>query len=99
VRNNLTQRERNLIELYSDCQLAMTPQHFYRKWSVNHEQIAVICKRSKGTVDRWFSQGGNKHYPTSNDLRHLALMDFLLEHYEDIPPQLKDLLCPPHRDV
>jgi predicted nucleic acid-binding protein len=32
------------------------------------------------------------------DLRHLALMDFLLEHYEEIPEQLRNLLCPPDRN-
>jgi hypothetical protein len=28
------------------------------------------------------------------DLRHLAFMDFVLEHYEEIPPELLNVLCP-----
>jgi hypothetical protein len=90
----LTQRERNLIVLYSYCQLGMTPQQFYAKWKVTQEEIASICSRSLTTVARWFSQGRNSQHPTPNDLRHLALMDFLLEHFEEIPEALLDLLCP-----
>ncbi|MBD0304057.1 MAG: hypothetical protein ICV85_18400 [Tolypothrix sp. T3-bin4] len=39
----LTQRERNLIELYSYCQVGMTPKQFYAKWEVDYEIIANIC--------------------------------------------------------
>jgi hypothetical protein len=28
--------------------------------------------------------GKNRRFPTAVDLRHLALMDFLLEHFEEI---------------
>ena len=90
----LTQRERNLIELYSNCQLGLTPMRFYAKWSVRYQEIASICSRSISTVERWFNRGRNYRRPTFNDLRHLALMDFLLEHFEEIPSQLLNLLCP-----
>ncbi len=93
----LTQREQNLIELYSNCQLGMTPQRFYRKWSVNYERLASICDRSISTVRRWFTRGRNYSRPSRTDLRHLALMDFLLEHFEEIPEPLFNLLCPPNR--
>lgn len=89
----LTQRERNLIDLYSNCQLGLTPMRFYAKWSVRYQDLACICSRSTSTVDRWFSRGRNYRRPTSNDLRHLAIMDFLLEHFEEIPSQLLNLLC------
>ncbi len=89
----LTTRELNLIEFYSSCQLGMTPQRFRSKWSVTYEQIALICNRSISHVGFWFSRGRNYRRPTPNDLRHLALMDFLLEHNEDIPPLLLNLLC------
>ncbi len=94
----LTTRELNLIEFYSSCQLGMTPQRFRSKWSVTYEQIALICNRSISHVGFWFSRGRNYRRPTPNDLRHLALMDFLLEHNEDIPPLLLNLLCPPQED-
>lgn len=93
----LTQQEQNLIALYSRCQLGMTPSQFYSKWSVSYEQIAEICSRSTSTVRRWFARGSNYQRPTPADLRHLALMDFLLEHFEEIPEELRNLLCPPGR--
>ncbi len=90
----LTQRERSLIALYSQCRLGMTPQQFRSKWQVTYEDLAAICSRSVLTVGRWFSQGRNSRCPSATDLRHLALMDFLLEHFEEIPKALFELLCP-----
>ena len=89
----LTEREQTLIDFYGYCSLGMTPQQFYTKWQVNHEAIAFICSRSVSTVRRWFRRGGNYRRPRAMDMRHLALMDFLLEHYEDIPEDLLNLLC------
>ena len=91
----ILERDRHLIALYSNCQLGMTPQQFYAKWRVTRQDMAIICSRSIDTVQRWFSRGGNYRRPTLNDLRHLALMDFMLEHFEKIPKPLLDLLCPP----
>jgi hypothetical protein len=76
----------------------MTPQQFYAKWDVTQEVIALICSRSKATVGSWFSRGYTRRYPTGNDLRHLALMDFLLEHFEEIPEELRKLLCSPKQN-
>ena len=90
----LTERELTLIAIYSYCQLKMTPQEFYAKWDVTYPQIAVICHRSLSTVRRWFKRGDNYYPPTHSDLCHLALMDFLLEHFEEIPPSLFKLLYP-----
>jgi hypothetical protein len=87
------EREQNLIQLYCYCQLRMTPQQFYAKWDVKYEVIALICSRSVSTVRRWFITGKYSRRPSSTDLHHLALMDFLLEHYEDIPKKLRHLLC------
>ena len=89
----LNDRDRNLIALYSHCQLGMTPQQFYAKWKVTQEELALICSRSLSTVQRWFTRGRNYQCPTANDLRHLALMDFLLEHFEEMPKVVFDLLC------
>jgi hypothetical protein len=91
----LTQREQNLIELYSNCQLGLTPKRFYAKWSVTYAQLAAICSRTAPTVQRWFSRGRNYRRPQPADLRHLAIMDFLLEHFEEIPSRLVNILCPP----
>jgi hypothetical protein len=90
----LRQRERKLIALYCQCRLAMSPQEFYAKWDVTYETIAEICTRSDSTVRRWFKQGKNHRHPAPADLHHLALMDFLLEYFEEIPEKLRVLLCP-----
>ncbi|GAB4173477.1 MAG: hypothetical protein Fur006_02840 [Coleofasciculaceae cyanobacterium] len=90
----LTQREKSLIALYSHWQLGMTPQQFYAKWQVSYQELASICSRSLSTVGCWFTSGRHYRRPTANDLRHLALMDFLLEHFEEIPQAIIDLLCP-----
>ena len=93
----LGERELALIELYADCQLGMTPQKFRSKWDVNYEQLGDICYRSVSTVRRWFGRGQNYQAPEAFDLRNLALMDLLLEHYEEIPSELLNLLCPSQR--
>jgi hypothetical protein len=89
----LTEREQTLIDLYGYCQLGMTPQQFYAKWQVNQEAIAFICSRSMSTVRCWFRRGTKYRRPQPSDMRHLALMDFLLQHWEDIPEELKNRLC------
>jgi hypothetical protein len=37
----LSTQEQRLIDLYSRCQLGMTPQQFYAKWQVSQEAIAL----------------------------------------------------------
>ncbi len=90
----LTERERTLIRTYSYCQLQMTPQQFLSKWDLNYDEISLICDRSISTVSFWFSHGRNHRRPTRDDMRHLALVDFLLEHFEEIPLEIKNLFCP-----
>ncbi|MEW6495014.1 MAG: hypothetical protein AB1589_21220 [Cyanobacteriota bacterium] len=90
----LTQRELDILALYSQCQLGLTPMKFYAKWSVSYDQLAGICSRSTSTVQRWFSRGRNYRRPQPADLRHLAIMDFLLEHFEEMPAKLINLMCP-----
>lgn len=89
----LQTRELRLISMYSNWEFGITPQQFYSKWAVSYEQIAMICDRSDSTVRSWFRNGHNRRYPTRNDLLHLALMDFLLEHFEEIPEGFIKLLC------
>ncbi|AFY99366.1 hypothetical protein [Calothrix sp. PCC 6303] len=90
---SLGERELHLIRVYSNWNFGMTPIEFYTKWEVSYEQIALICDRSDSTVRRWFKQGDNRRYPNRNDLLNLALIDFLLEHFEEIPEHLRRLLC------
>ncbi|MEW6497348.1 MAG: helix-turn-helix domain-containing protein [Cyanobacteriota bacterium] len=93
----LTERQRQLIQNYSYCRLQMTPQQFRNKWELTYEEISLICDRSPGTVNSWFSSQ-KKNRPTRDDLRHLALINFLLENYESISEDIINLLCPPYSD-
>lgn len=94
----LTQREHKLIERYSYCQLGMTPRQFYSKWEVNYEILALICDRSTSSVRCWFLRSPHYRRPSPTDLRHLALMDFILENFEKIPEEFRNLLCPADRE-
>ncbi|MBD1903873.1 hypothetical protein NDI44_27195 [Trichocoleus sp. DQ-A3] len=94
----LTERQRQLIQNYAYCQLQMTPQQFRNKWALTYEEISLICDRSPITVNFWFSHQKNRRRPTRDDMRHLALINFLLEHFDEIPLELRNLLCPPHSD-
>ena len=89
----LRHREKKLLRHYAHCQLAMTPQVFYAKWGVTHEQMAEICHRSLSTVRGWFRLGESYRSPQASDLRHLAMMDFLWEQFEEIPDELRQKLC------
>ncbi len=84
----ITAREQRLISLYKNWNFGMTPKQFYTKWGVTYKDIAQICDRSDSTVRNWFRSNSDKHYPTKNDLLHLALMDFLLEHFEEVPENI-----------
>lgn len=88
-------RELAIFNLYTNCQLSMSPQDFYNKWNVTHAQIAQICGCSTTTVDRWFTTSALQTFPGPDYMRKLAEIDFLWEHYEQIPPELRDRLCPP----
>jgi hypothetical protein len=90
----IREQEQKLIQLYCDCPHPITPQQFYAKWDVKQVMIADICSRSLSTVQCWFATGKRYRRPRTGDLRHLAVMDFLLEHYDKFPEPLKNLLCP-----
>lgn len=95
----LTSHEQQLIDQYSYCQLGMTPQAFYAKWQVSQEEMAAICDRSVSTVRRWFHKGRSYRRPSPVDLRHLALMDFLLDHFDQIPAELRNALCDSDQEI
>lgn len=95
----LTAHEQQLINQYSYCQLGMTPQAFYAKWQVSQEEMAAICDRSVSTVRRWFHKGRSYRRPSPVDLRHLALMDFLLDHFDQVPVELRNALCDSDQEI
>ncbi len=89
---SLTSRERKIILLYSSCNLIMTPQEFYSRWPVTQDDVALICRRAKSTVSKWFSVRSQRQ-PGFNDEYHLGLADFLLEHYEEMPESVRIVLA------
>ena len=93
----LGERELTLINLYAYWELELEPRTFYAKWEVTYEQIALICARSPATVRHWFQTGKNYRAPSACDKRHLALMDFILEDFEEIPVELFNRLCDRNR--
>jgi hypothetical protein len=88
-------RELALLNLYASCQLTMSHEEFYARWDVTHKQMAVICNCSVITVNRWFTTTRLRRSPEPRHQRRLAEMHFLWEHYEQIPPELRERLCPP----
>ena len=90
---------RILVHLYANWQFELEPRSFYYKWDVTYQQIALICSRSLSTVWHWFQQGSNYRAPRACDKRHLAMMDFLLENFEEIEPDLLFRLCPQSREL
>lgn len=86
-------RERTLLNFYTNCQFGITPAQFYAKWNVTHVLMARICGCSESTVDRWFQQGKGVRLPEPIYLRRLAEIDFLWEHYEQIPSDLRRQVC------
>ncbi|WP_293091017.1 hypothetical protein [Moorena sp. SIOASIH] len=88
----ITEREQILIRLYSYWELGMTPQGFSQKWDITPEDIALICSCSTQTVNGWFNTSRRCYPPTSGHLRHLAIMDFLLEDFETIPKEVLERL-------
>lgn len=97
---SLQTREHVLMAWYGQCQCEMSPQAFYQKWAVTYEQMAELSQRSLSTVRGWFRTGQYNREPRPHDCRHLALMDWLWEHFEDVPPEVWRSLCehqPPSR--
>ena len=90
---SLGKRELALLRLFEHCELGMSPRAFYNKWDITQEQMAVVCDRSISTVRGWFRLGSRYRAPTAMDCRQLALLDFWLEFYEEIPVHWRDLLC------
>ncbi|NET65737.1 MAG: hypothetical protein F6K63_15620 [Moorea sp. SIO1G6] len=88
----IKKREQILIRLYSYWESGMTPQRFSQKWDITPEDMALICSCSTQTVNGWFNTSRRCYPPTPGHLRHLAIMDFLLEDFETIPKELLERL-------
>jgi len=91
----LQETDLQLIYRYSHCTLRLSPRQFYANWAISYEAIAAICGRSPATVRRWFSRGSSYRAPSPADLYHLAVMDFLLRHQQELPATLLQAFCPP----
>lgn len=90
----LGQSERELIERLSQTQFGIAPRTFQSKWDVTYEELAAICHCTIGTVTRWFARGDNYRRPGVYPCLKLKLADLLLEHYQEIPEELFQLIFP-----
>lgn len=93
IPRRLGQREIDLIHKLAQCELEMTPRQFEAKWDVDRSQIAALCHCSLGNVKRWFKTGSDYSPPTRYHRRYLALSDVFLEHFENLPPEIQQLIC------
>lgn len=94
-RRSLGRFELELYRRFANCQFGMSPQVFRRKYQASNLQIARIARVSEPTVERWFSQGIHRRQPDRTQTLLLGVMDFLWSHYDEIPQDLKDVICPP----
>ena len=88
---SLIQERRLRAFIYA--QPALTLIQFLSKWQVSQEFVAELCRCDVRTVKRWRRQGRNYEAPQHYQW-YLALADLILEHFDDLPEALKNLLCP-----
>ncbi len=93
-------REREILAAYLNCQhqFLISPRDFYTKWAVPQKTLAPICLCSQVTVARWFATGKNFREAELVYQQRLAQVDFLWEHFDELPKKWRRLFCrPPQR--
>lgn len=87
--------ERSLFRLYVNCQLpGISPEQLYQEYDFNYEQLAMIAGCSIPTMTRWMTQNRQPHALKEVYSRRLGEFYFLLHHYQEIPPDIWDVICP-----
>ncbi|MEA5499198.1 helix-turn-helix transcriptional regulator [Limnoraphis robusta Tam1] len=85
---SLNDEQQQLIARLCAASLGISPQKFRQKWDISYQQMADICHCTPGTVQRWFERGRNYRRPSQYSCFKLAIADWLLENYQDIPQEL-----------
>lgn len=87
--------ERLLFRLYVNCQLSgINPHQLYQEYDFNYEQLAMIAGCSIPTMTRWMRQNREPRALKEIYTRRLGEFYFLLHHYQQIPPEVWEIVCP-----
>lgn len=88
-------QQRALFRIYVNCAWRIEhPRQLYNAYALTYEQLAHIAGCTTRTIERWMSRDEEPKLLKQVYLRRLGEFYFLLEHYQQIPPELWDALCP-----
>lgn len=91
----LTDVKRSLFRLYVNCQLeGVHPFQLYQEYDFNYEQLAMVAGCNLPTLTRWMNHHQEPRSLKDVYTRRLGEFYFLLKHYEQIPIELWDVVCP-----
>jgi hypothetical protein len=91
----LGEPERSLLQVYANCQLALAhPRQLYEEYAFTYDQLALIAGCSLPTMTRWMNRGQEPRLLKEVYTRRLGEFNFLLHHYQQIPPEIWEALCP-----
>jgi hypothetical protein len=87
--------ERTLFQIYVNCALALDhPRQLYNEYALTYEELAYIAGCTTRTIERWMSQDDEPKLLKGVYLRRLGEFYFLLRHYQLIPSDVWNALCP-----
>ncbi len=87
--------ERALFRLYVNCQVGLShPRELQQAYAFTYEELALIAGCGLRTMERWMSPNREPRILKEVYLRRLGEFYFLLNHYQQIPPELWELVCP-----
>ena len=84
----LSANQKEIIKLFTEWDLSLSPLEFQIKWNVNYQQLADICGVKKNTVETWNKSLSKRSHPSKYALLRLALADKLLEN-----PNLSEVIA------
>jgi len=92
---DLTQSEQLLFQLYVDCSFALKhPRQLYTEYNLTYAELASVAGCTVRTMERWMNREEAPKFTKHIYLRRLGEFYFLLHHYQRIPPEVWDDLCP-----
>ena len=76
----LSAKQKEIMKLFTEWDLSLSPLEFQIKWNVNYQQLADICGVKKNTVETWNKSLSKRSHPSKYALLRLAIADKLLEN-------------------
>lgn len=87
--------ERTLFRIYVNCALALEhPRQLYNEYALTYEELAYIAGCTTRTIERWMSQDQEPKLLKGIYLRRLGEFYFLLRHYQLLPSDVWNVVCP-----